>query len=284
MTEVYKTYKIFINNEFVRSESGRTYKILNEEGKLIANVPRCSKKDLRDSVRYAKNALDKWYSKSNYNKGQIIYRMAEELENRKPELINELKKHKIENPEKEIQKSIDRLIHYAGWTDKFSHILGTINTVSSSFINYSFPENAGVVACVIYPDPPLLSFITQVIPAIVAGNTVIAILTNNPLPVLTFAEIIKASDLPPGVINILTQQDNELIDHIAKHMDINLVEYIGNDPKIIEKIIEGSSYNLKRIKLDNLETSDFFDDDKAEGLHWIEKFIEIKTVWIPSSI
>ncbi|MFN3478220.1 MAG: aldehyde dehydrogenase family protein [bacterium] len=284
MPEVYKTYKIFINNEFVRSESNRTYKILNDEGKLIANVPRSSRKDLRDAVKYAKNTLEKWNSKSNYNKGQIIYRMAEELENRKYEIINELKKHKIENPQEEVQKSIDRLIHYAGWTDKFSHILGTINTVSSSFINYSSPESVGVIASIVYPNPPLLAFITQVIPAIVAGNTVVAILTHNPLPVLTFAEILKDSDLPAGVINILTQQDDELIDHLTKHMDINLVEYIGNDSEIIEKIIEGSSYNLKRIKLDNLETKDFFDDNKTEGLHWIEKYVEIKTVWIPSAI
>ncbi|MCX7758157.1 MAG: aldehyde dehydrogenase family protein [bacterium] len=284
MVEVYKTYKMFVNNEFVRSESGRSYKIFDKNGNFLANIPRSSKKDLRDAVRYSKNALKSWNNKSNYNKGQIIYRMAEELENRKYEIINELKKHNIDNPYNEVQKSVDRLIHYAGWTDKYSHILGTVNTVTSSFINYSVPEYVGVVACITLPNPPLLSFITQVIPAIVAGNTVVSIINENPLPILTFAEILKASDLPPGVINILTQHNNELIDHIVKHFDINLIDYIGNDKQIIDKIFEGSSINVKRIRTQNLDPQDFFDDYKSEGLYWIEKFIEIKTVWIPQSL
>lgn len=284
MVEVYKTYKMFINNEFVRSESGRTYKIFDKEGKFLANIPRGSKKDLRDAVRFAKNALKVWNKKSNYNKGQIIYRMAEELENRKSEIINELKKHNVENPEIEIQKSIDRLIHYAGWTDKYAHILGTVNTVASSFINYSVPEYIGVVGSIISDTPPLLSFITQVIPAIVAGNTVVALLNKNPLPVLTFAEVLVASDLPPGVINIITQYENEIVDHLVKHMDVNLIDYVGNNQELIEKIIEGASLNVKRIKIKDMKYQDFYDDEKSEGLYWIEKFVEIKTVWIPQSI
>lgn len=284
MTQVYKTYRIFINNEFVKGAGRKIYKILDNEGKLIANIPISTKKDLRDAVRYARNALEVWNKKSNYTKGQIIYQIAEKLENRKAELINELKKHSLENPEEEVQKSIERLIYYAGWVDKFPHLLGTINPVSSSFINYSVPEYVGVCAIIAYPNPPLLSFITQVIPAIVTGNTVVSIISDNPIPILTFAEILKDSDLPPGVINILTQHNNELIDHIVKHMDINLIDYIGKDEQIIEKLIEGATYNLKRIKIQNLEPRDFFDDYKAEGLHWLEKFVEIKTVWIPYSI
>lgn len=284
MVEVYKTYKMFINNEFVRSESGRTYKIFDKEGNFFANVPRGSKKDLRDAVRFAKNALKVWNKKSNYNKGQIIYRMAEELENRKNELINELKKHNVENPEMEVQKCIDRLIHYAGWTDKYAHILGTVNTVASSFINYSVPEYVGVVGSIISDTPPLLSFITQVIPAIVTGNTVVALLSKNPLPILTFAEVLVASDLPPGVINIITQYENEIVDHLVKHMDVNLIDYVGNNQELIEKIIEGASLNVKRIKMKDMKYQDFYDDEKSEGLYWIEKFVEIKTVWIPQSI
>lgn len=281
MVEVYKTYKLFINNEFVRSEGGRTYKIYNKEGKFIANVPRSSKKDLREAVKCAKNALKIWNKKSPYNKGQIIYRIAEELENRKQEIINELKKHNLEDPQNEVSKSIDRLIHYAGWTDKYSHILGTVNSVSSPFVNYSIPEYVGVVGCIVPSNPPLLSFITQVIPAIVTGNTVVAVISDNPLPVLTFAEILMTSDLPPGVINILSQYNNELIDHLVKHMDINLIHYIGEDGEIIDKIIEGASINLKRVQIEKLKPEEFFDDYKAEGLYWIEKFVQIKTVWIP---
>lgn len=278
---VYKTYKCFVNNEFIRSESGRTYKIFDQDGNFLANVPRCTKKDLRDAVRAAKNSLKVWNSKSPYNKGQIIYRIAEETENRKAELIDELKKHNVPNPTGEVQKSIDRLIHYAGWTDKYQHILGSINPVSSSFVNYSVPEYVGVVGCLICSNPPLLSFITQVIPAIVAGNTVVAVIGDNPLPILTFAEILLTSDLTPGVVNILTQYNNEIVEHMAKHMDINLIDYIGSDEQLIEKILDGASINLKRVRIQNLSFEDIFDDDKSEGLYWIEKFVEIKTVWIP---
>jgi len=284
MVEVYKTYKILINNEFVRSESGRTYKVFSKDGNFLANVVRSSKKDLRDAVRFAKNALKTWNQKSPYNKGLIIYRMAEELENRKQEMINELKKHGIDNALEEVNKSIDRLIHYAGWTDKYSHILGTVNQVSSSFVNYSIPEYIGVVGFIVPPNPPLLSFISQVLPAIVAGNTVVALINENPLPVLTFAEIIQGSDLPPGVINILTQYQNELIDHLVKHMDIHCISYLGNNEAVIDKIKESASINVKRTFILNLDPQDFFDDQKSEGLKWIEKFVEIKTVWIPQAI
>jgi acyl-CoA reductase-like NAD-dependent aldehyde dehydrogenase len=281
MVEVYKTYKILINNQLVRSESGRTYKILDKDGNFLANIVRSSKKDLRDAVRYAKNALKIWNKKSKHNKGLIIYRMAEELESRKNEIINELKKHNVDNALEEVNKSIDRLIHYAGWTDKYSHLLGTINTVNSAFINYSIPEYVGIVGCIIPSNPPLLSFISQVIPAIVAGNTVVSIINENPLPILSFAEIIMSSDLPPGVINILTQYKNELIDHLVKHMEVNYVSYLGNNEEIIEKIREGAVQNLKRTFIKHFEPQDFFDEYKGEGLHWIEKFTEIKTVWIP---
>ncbi|MEN3015505.1 MAG: aldehyde dehydrogenase family protein [bacterium] len=281
MTEVYKTYKILINGQLVRSESNRTYKVFDSSGKFIANVPRCTKKDLRDAVRVAKNALQTWENKSPYNRGQIIYRMAEETENRKYELANELKKHGVKNHSEEVQKVIDRLIHYAGWADKYSHILGTVNSVSTPFINYSVPEPVGVVCCITPSNPPLLSFITQVIPTITVGNVVVSVLSDNPLPVLTFSEIILASDVPPGVINILTQTNNELIDHLSKHMDIDLIHFIGSDKEIIDKIVQGGSLNLKRIKVDNLSYEDFFEDSKSEGISWIEKFLEIKTMWVP---
>jgi len=285
---VKKTYKILINNNLVRSESNRTYKLMNKEGKFLANIVRASKKDLRDAVRFARNVFDTWFSKSGYNKGQIIYRMAEELENRKQEFINELSLMGVENPVKEIEVSVDRLVYFAGFADKFHHLLGTINNVNNKFVNYSTPEAVGVVGVVLPEKPSFLSFISLVIPIIMLGNVVVVLVEHNPLAVLSFSEVIIASDVLPGVINILTGFYEELVPVLANHMDVNSICFVYNElddknKRLKETIQEGASLNIKRTFIKQIKEEDFYNDDLFK-LEFLMNFVEIKTIWIPQMI
>lgn len=286
--QVKKTYKILINNNLVRSESNRTYKVMSKDGKFLANVVRSSKKDLRDAVRHARNVLDKWSLRSGYNKGQIIYRMAEELENRKYEFINELELIGGSDPLKEIEFSIDRLIYFAGFADKFHHLIGTINNVNNKFVNYSTPEPVGVVGVILPDKPNFLSFISLVIPIIMLGNVAIVLSQNNPLSILSFSEVIIASDVLPGVINILTGFYEELVPVLANHMDVNHICFVYNElndqnKKLKEIIQEGSSTNVKRTFIKEIKEDDFYNDEFFK-LEFLINFVEIKTIWIPQVI
>jgi acyl-CoA reductase-like NAD-dependent aldehyde dehydrogenase len=285
---VKKTYKILINNNLVRSESNRTYKLMNKEGKFLANIVRASKKDLRDAVRFAKNVFDTWFSKSGYNRGQIIYRIAEELENRKQEFINELSLMGVENPVKEIEVSVDRLVYFAGFADKFHHLLGTVNNVNNKFVNYSTPEAVGIVGVVLPEKPSFLSFISLVIPIIMLGNVVVVLVEHNPLAVLSFSEVIIASDVLPGVINILTGFYEELVPVLANHMDVNSICFVYNElddknKRLKETIQEGASLNVKRTFIKQIKEEDFYNDDLFK-LEFLMNFVEIKTIWIPQMI
>ena len=285
---VRKTYKILINNNLVRSESNRTYKLMSEEGKFLANIVRASKKDLRDAVRFAKNVFDTWFSKSGYNRGQIIYRMAEELESRKQEFINELSLMGVENPVKEIEVSVDRLVYFAGFADKFHHLLGTVNNVNNKFVNYSTPEAVGIVGVVLPEKPSFLSFISLVIPIIVLGNVVVVLVEHNPLAVLSFSEVIIASDVLPGVINILTGFYEELVPVLANHMDVNSICFVYNElddknKRLKETIQEGASLNVKRTFIKQIKEEDFYNDDLFK-LEFLMNFVETKTIWIPQMI
>jgi acyl-CoA reductase-like NAD-dependent aldehyde dehydrogenase len=282
---VKKTYKILINNNLVRSESNRTYKLMSEEGKFLANIVRSSKKDLRDAVRFTKNVFDTWFSKSGYNRGQIIYRMAEELENRKQEFINELSLMGVENPVKEIEVSVDRLVYFAGFADKFHHLLGTVNNVNNKFVNYSTPEAVGIVGVVLPEKPSFLSFISLVIPIIMLGNVVVVLVEHNPLAVLSFSEVIIASDVLPGVINILTGFYEELVPVLANHMDVNYICFVYNElddknKRLKETIQEGASLNVKRTFIKQIKEEDFYNDGLFK-LEFLMNFVEIKTIWIP---
>jgi acyl-CoA reductase-like NAD-dependent aldehyde dehydrogenase len=285
---VRKTYKILINNNLVRSESNRTYKLMSKEGKFLANIVRASKKDLRDAVRFAKNVFDTWFSKSGYNRGQIIYRMAEELENRKQEFINELSLMGVENPVKEIEVSVDRLVYFAGFADKFHHLLGTVNNVNNKFVNYSTPEAVGIVGVVLPEKPSFLSFISLVTPIIMLGNVVVVLVEHNPLAVLSFSEVIIASDVLPGVINILTGFYEELVPVLANHMDVNSICFVYNElddknKRLKEIIQEGASLNVKRTFIKQIKEEDFYNDDLFK-LEFLMNFVEIKTIWIPQMI
>ena len=285
---VKKTYKILINNNLVRSESNRTYKVMDNNGKFLANVVRSSKKDLRDAVRYARNTLETWFSKTGYNRGQIIYRMAEELENRKNEFITELSLMNSKDPVKEVEVSIDRLVYFAGFADKYHHLLGTINNVNNRFVNYSVPEPVGVVGIVLPDSPSLLPFISLVIPIVMLGNVVVVLIENNPLSVISFAEVIIASDVIPGVINILSGFKNELVPILANHMDVNQICFIYNELneenlKLKEIIQEGATVNVKRLFIKQIKEEEFYNDNLFK-LEFLTNFVEIKTIWIPQMI
>jgi len=285
---VKKTYKILVNNNLIRSESNRTYKVLDKDGKFLANVVRSSKKDLRDAVRYSRAIFNTWASKTGYNKGQIIYRIAEELENRKQEFIYELSLTGANDPKKEVELSIDRLIYFAGFADKFHHLIGTINNVNNKFVNYSTPEPVGIVGVVLPDKPSLLAFISLTIPIIMLGNVVVVLVENNPLSILSFSEIIIASDVLPGVINILSGFYQELVPVLANHMDVNHICFVYNESneknsKLKEIIQEGASFNVKRTFIKEINETDFYNDDLFK-LEFLMNFVELKSIWIPHMI
>lgn len=286
--EVLKTYKLFINGQFVRSESGRYYKAVSSTGKNLANVCRCTRKDVRDAVKAARVAFPGWWAKSAYNRAQILYRAAEELEGRKEQFISEIVRSTnggAELAKKEVEKSIDRLIWYAGWADKYFHIFGTVNTVSHSMINTTTPEPTGVVAIVIPPEFPLLAFVSKVAPAVLTGNTAVVAIEQNPLPALSFAEVIAASDFPAGVINVLSGLKKEFLPHLCTHMDVNAIDYSGADEEEIKSVQKAASINVKRLIVRKHPAGDeWLDDRKSQDLYWILPYLEMKTVWHPTSL
>ena len=234
--QVQKTYKLFIGGKFVRGENGRVLPTRGKGGALLANFCRASKKDFRDAVLAARTAFPNWSKQSAYLRGQILYRAAEMLESRRGELQNEIARSNgatRSTPSSESTLAIDRLVHYAGWTDKFSQIFGAVNPVSSSHFNFTTPEPTGVVVVICPDEPSLLAFVSLVAPVILSGNCAIVLAsTTKPLPALTFSEIIATSDLPAGVINVLAGDRAELAPHIATHMDVNAIVDGSGDAKL----------------------------------------------------
>ncbi len=282
---VVKTYKLFIGGAFPRTESGRVYPVKSPNGRtVLARACRASRKDVRDAVVAARHAVGGWSKKSAANRGQILYRMAEMLEHRGPEMVAELVRStgkSAASSRRETQAAVDRLIWYAGWTDKLTHVLGSVNPVASSHFNFSIPEPTGVV-CTIAPDEPsLLGLVSVIAPAIAGGNSVIALASEKyPLPSITFSEILATSDLPGGVVNILTGFRSELALQMAKHMDVNAVVDASGDANLGKQIQVESAANIKRTVLRNVEPSEWF-QSKVESPYWILDTQEIKTAWHP---
>jgi len=281
--EVQKTYKTYINGAFPRSESGRHYKVYDGSGEILANACRSSRKDFRDAVVAARNAFDGWSSRSAYNRGQILYRIAEMLEGRRNQFTEELKTLGFSKKEsvKEVDTAIDRLIYFAGWSDKYQQVFGSVNPVASSHFNFSIPEPTGVVAIIAPENRPLLGLVSVIAPVIVGGNTCVVLASREyPLPAISFAEVLHSSDVPAGVINILTGFRDELIPHMSSHMDVNAFLY--SDPELHEKfgkqIDENGALNVKRITYRPEE--DWF-DSQIENPYSITEFQEIKTTWHP---
>jgi acyl-CoA reductase-like NAD-dependent aldehyde dehydrogenase len=281
---VQKTYKLFIGGKFVRSENGRVLPARGKGGTLLANFCRASKKDFRDAVLAARTAFPNWSKQSAYLRGQILYRAAEMLETRQGELQNEIARSNgsvRSTSSSETALAIDRLVHYAGWTDKFSQIFGAVNPVASSHFNFTTPEPTGVVVVICPDEPSLLGFVSLVAPVILSGNfAVVLASTTKPLPALTFSEIIATSDLPAGVINVLAGDRAELAPHIASHMDVNAIVDGSGDAKLGAELQRGGELNVKRYARRDLSER-MWRGEEAENPYWILDTVEMKTAWHP---
>ena len=279
--EVLKTYKIYIGGQFPRTESGRYYIATNSKGEQLANICLSSRKDFRDAVVAARNAFKGWSAKAAFNRGQILYRIAEMLEGRKAQFIEELVKQDVSKSQaqKEVILSIDRLIHYAGWCDKYQQIFSSVNPVASSHFNFSVPEPTGVVAAIAPQDSSLIGLVSIIAPIIAGGNTCIVLASEKkPLCAVSFAEVINSSDIPGGVVNILTGKPSELYSQFASHMDVNAVIYCGQDELIQKEIQQGSAGNVKRVQFYN--NISWF-SEKGQSPYYILDTQEIKTTWHP---
>lgn len=276
--DVLKTYKLFIAGAFPRSESGRVYAVKGAKGEHLANPALASRKDLRDAVVAARGAFAGWSSSTAYNRGQILYRMAEILQGRSEQLVSEimaLEGATVKAATSQVQESVDLLVWYAGWSDKISSIVGSTNPVSGPYYNFSTPEPMGVVAIFSAAKPSLLNFVGALAAVITSGNTAVVIASEKfPLPAITFSEIMATSDLPSGVVNVLTGSSAELAPWAASHMDIDAIDASGLTPKQLKEAQIAGAANLKRIRTYS----------GAKSVHRILNFMETKTVWHPMGI
>lgn len=285
---VSKTYKLYIGGKFVRSESGRAIARHDKAGRFIANSCHASRKDLRDAVKEARAAFDPWRQRTPYNRAQILYRTAEMLEAREREFAELIAREASLTPDqakKEVQAAVDRCVYYCGWADKFGAVFGSVNPVSATYFDFSVPEPTGVVGIVADEGTPLIGLVSQVMPAIVVGNTCVAIASDRfPLTALEFGEVLATSDLPAGVVNVLTGEKQELIPHLARHMDVNAIGYRDGDEKAGGELVELGTENLKRLSLHERRPRAWWLSEKAQGPEWIEEFTETKTVWHPVGV
>jgi len=284
---VKKTYKLFIGGKFPRSESGRYLPAKSANGAHLDNFAHASRKDFRDAVVAARAALDGWSKATAYNRGQILYRAAEMLQNRAGELVNEVARStnvSAAKAKREVTLAIDRLVHFAGWTDKYQQVFGSVNPVATSHFNFTTPEPTGAVVVIAPDEPSLLALVSLVAPVILSGNTAIPVASEKfPLPAATFAEILVTSDLPGGVVNILTGKRAELVPHIASHMDVNaIVDGVGISD-LSAKLQSGTAINLKRYSNHSRATADWF-TAKVEDPYWILDTVEFKTAWHPIGV
>jgi acyl-CoA reductase-like NAD-dependent aldehyde dehydrogenase len=282
--DVRKTYKLYIGGSFVRSESGRSLCAKSHLGQPLDNFSHASRKDLRDAVAAARPAAEGWAKKSAYLRGQILYRAAEMLEDRASAMAGEIARSTGSSSAKaaaEVALAIDRLVYFAGWTDKFSQVFGAVNPVASSHFNFSIPEPTGVVAVLAPDEPSLLPIISLATPAVLTGNSVIVIASERfPLPALTFAEILATSDLPGGVINIFAGKRDELLPHLASHMDINAIVNASGVEESGRTLQAGTAINMKRYAARKMTAKDWF-TEAAENPYWIADTVEFKTAWHP---
>ena len=282
--DVRKTYKLYIGGKFPRSESGRTYEAVDTKGRFLANAAMASRKDARDAVGAARKAFGGWSARTPYNRGQILYRTAEMLEGRRDQFIAEVKASEglaAAAATKTVDAAIDRWVWYAGWSDKLTQVLGNANPVSSPHFNLSTPEPTGVVAIVAPQQSSLLGLVSVVAPAIVSGNVVVAVSAyERPLPAITLSEVLATSDLPGGVVNVLTGDAAEIAPWLASHRDVNAIDLAGvDDAALAAELEEASADNLKRVVRPAVT------DWAAEpGISRMTDFLETKTVWHPVGV
>lgn len=340
--DIPKTHKLFINGQFPRSESGRSLPVVDAKGDVIAHLCRASRKDLRDAVVAARAAQDSWARRDAYNRGQILYRMAEMLEGKRAEMIEALEavgthrtptvregvatrgKKKVSRrgspsptpppsgsgtaPKVEVSAAIDRLVAFAGWADKFQHVLGCQNPVQGPYHNFTIPEAVGVVGVVAPDAPALLGLVSLIAPAICAGNTVVALGSqSNPIPTCVFGEVCATSDVPAGVVNLLTGERAELLKWMAEHREVDAVHAGGLNGEETMALRLGVAENLKRVVIrgdagasaprtrksaspgtptvrGGVASLDWFDARRCESPEWIESLVEFKTMWHPAMV
>ncbi len=272
-----KTPKIYVGGAFIRSESARVLPVHDADGKLLGNVPRCTRKDLRNAVEAAAAAGPGWAKRTAYNRGQILYRLAEMLESRAAELAASLAHDKAAG---EVAAAIDRIIYYAGWADKFAQVIGNTNPVSGPYFNFTLPEPMGVVGVLTdEAAPPLLGLLSQIVPVIVSGNTVVAFAPEAaPLPAILLGEMLAVSDLPGGIINLLTGRRAELLPTFATHEGIRAVDAAGVSDAERKTLGLGAAESIKRLRTRAPGSVDW---STAQGVEEIADFVEFKTVWHP---
>jgi aldehyde dehydrogenase (NAD+) len=279
---VVKTPKVYVGGAFIRSESGRTFPVYDNDGQFVANVPQCTRKDLRNAVEAAAKAGPSWSARTPYNRGQIIYRLAEMLESRADEMTSVLRQFAPEwtsAAEREVGETVDRLVHYAGWADKYEQVLGSANPVAAPFFNFTITEPVGVIGVVASDASPLLGLITQAAAAIASGNTVVALASEStPYPAITLGEMLATSDLPGGVVNILTGHRRELIPTFATHAHIRGIDAVaaGEDAAALRR---GAADTVKRVKVRQPDID--WASESHESVYEIRSFVEFKTVWHP---
>ena len=276
---VLKPYKLYINGKFPRTESGRYFVYKGRNGQ-VANMCRASRKDLRECVVAARKSQGAWAARSAFNRSQILYRIAEMLEGRKEQFIEELTMQGSNKSEakKEVSLAIDRLIYYAGWSDKYQQVFSSVNPVSSSHFNFSIYEPTGVVFIFADPTTSLISLVSTMAPVIVSGNACVILASeDNPLSAITFGEVVHSSDVPGGVVNILTGHIKELLDHAGGHLDINSIFYAGKDQKQLKRLKELAASNVKRVVSDDRDWM----KQSSQDPYLITSFCEVKTTWHP---
>ncbi len=285
-----KTPKCYVGGAFIRSESGRVRPLTDADGGFLANIPVCSRKDLRNAVEAAAKAGPGWAGRNAYNRGQILYRLAEMLEARAVEMMEAInlqdanvdKNHKRNAAE--VRAAIDRIVHYAGWTDKYSALLGSVNPVSSAHFNFTVAEPMGVIGVIAPDEAPLLGLLSLVLPAITSGNTVVALASgSSPYPSILLGEMLATSDLPGGVVNLLTGERSELIPTFATHAHIRGLAAVAtlDERKVLQT---GGAESVKRVKLIPAEEKYDWYSEKAQGLYEIRDHLEFKTTWHPVGV
>jgi acyl-CoA reductase-like NAD-dependent aldehyde dehydrogenase len=274
-----RTAKLFVGGAFPRSESGRSYEVRSADGELLAWAARASRKDLRDAVRAARAAQLGWAAKTASNRGQILYRVAELMEGRRAQFEQELWDAGAADPTRGVSAAIDRWVWYAGWADKIHQVLGASNPVAGPYFNFTIPEPSGVVGIVAPPEQSLLGLVSRLAPAIVGGNTAVVLASEpSPLPAVSLGEVLATSDVPAGVVNILTGRTAELVPWLAAHMDVNALDATGVPDDLRTQVEELSAENVKRVH--RASDADPFEEE-AQSPYEITAFMEMKTVWHP---
>ncbi|MFD7096913.1 aldehyde dehydrogenase family protein [Streptomyces xanthophaeus] len=279
---VFKTYKLYVGGKFPRSESGRVYEVTDSKGKWLANAPLSSRKDARDAVVAARKAFGGWSGATAYNRGQILYRIAEMLEGRREQFVREVGEAEGLSKSKAaavVDAAIDRWVWYAGWTDKIGQIVGGANPVAGPYFNLSTPEPTGVVTVVAPQDSSFMGLVSVIAPVIATGNTVVVIASEkSPLPALSLGEVLATSDLPGGVVNILSGKASEMGPHLAAHQDVNAIDLAGADAALAKELEIAAADNLKRV----LRPQPVDDWNADPGTQRMTAFLETKTVWHPT--